>query len=729
MERLYEQILDITKAAFRKEHYEPKEEVNWNDILRGLDGGLLAGVAMKAITPKSFKDDDEKKLFSAWSNYTLSRALKQMTAVRALYDIVNKAKEEGIDAVVFKGVTVATLYPEPYMRFSSDADLYISEDKRSEMENLLKAMGYVLCEESSKEHVPHYVGTGKNRYLSIDLHDRLWEDFEGKQAKILDSLKLTDPKKITEIKACGIELKSLGYTDHLIFLVFHAVKHLATEGLPLRFVTDIALFSEHYSEKIEWKRFWEAMKELSYDMFYATMIEGAQSYLDMAKNVKIPDDVSRGDVNKLFTAMVAYGCGKDDNMEKYYSVEFVSQYLMRENVKKSSKLQNFKTRFFPSPKELKNRYGYAKKCPILLPIAWGHRFVSAAVFSAISRAKGVEAMDVLRKADHTIDMMNEYGLFGTKQSKENKTAADTLVSVVIPTYATNDSLRRAVDCILAQTHKKLDIIVVDDNKADSDYRKKAEEIMESYKDNAKVRYIKNKENLGGSGARNVGIEAANGEYIAFLDDDDWYYPEKIEKQLDVFLNTEFKNLAMVYCDVEYEDGNGAITYVERKRMRGNCLYNALAGDCVAATSQWLTKKSLLQSVGNFTIVPNKQDSTLILKLLKAGYEIDYVPEILSKYHNAAGEVRISFGKRKIEGELLYAEKIRDCYDRFSPGQIKKIEYSIAKRLYILWGYKGSEGTEECKKYLDIMRKNRFFATEKYLLKEKLKKVKRSLLKR
>ena len=270
---------------------------------------------------------------------------------------------------------------------------------------------------------------------------------------------------------------------------------------------------------------------------------------------------------------------------------------------------------------------------------------------------------------------------------------DVLVSVVIPTYSRSDTLERALNGILKQTYQNLDIIVVDDNPPDSVYRLFVQQIIKKYASDQRIRYIQNPQNLGGAGARNVGIEAAKGEYIAFLDDDDEYYPEKIEKQLKVFLSSDSDKLALVYCDVEHRVINNHVDCVVKKRHRGNCLYKAIEDDCLASTSMWLVKKSLLESVGNFSIVPCKQDSTVILKLLEKGYEVDFVPEVLCSYRNVASGVRISLGPKKVEGELMFYDACCKMYDRMTPKQIRYIEFSFAKRLYILYYHRKEAGKE------------------------------------
>jgi glycosyltransferase involved in cell wall biosynthesis len=88
-------------------------------------------------------------------------------------------------------------------------------------------------------------------------------------------------------------------------------------------------------------------------------------------------------------------------------------------------------------------------------------------------------------------------------------------------------LQRAIASVLRQTYEHLEVIVVDDASTD-DTRK----VVESFHDH-RIRYVRHTTNRGGSAARNTGVDAATGQYIAFLDDDDEWLPEKTQKQLDV----------------------------------------------------------------------------------------------------------------------------------------------------------------------------------------------------
>ena len=307
-----------------------------------------------------------------------------------------------------------------------------------------------------------------------------------------------------------------------------------------------------------------------------------------------------------------------------------------------------------------------------------------------------------------------------------KNPCEILVSVVIPTYSRNDMLERAINCALAQTHQNIEVIVVDDNPVESEYRVMAAAIMEKYAEDYRVKYIQNPQNLGGAGARNVGIAAASGEYIAFLDDDDEYYPTKVEKQLRVFLNSASDKLALVYCDVEHANRHGHVDCVIRAKHRGNCLYEAIVDDCIANTSEWLVKKELLQRVGNFSIVPCKQDSTVIIKLLRAGYEVDFVPEVLCRYNNFTGVVRISFGPKKVEGERLFHDLCKESYIEFTKCQIRNIEFTYAKRMYLLLKSR-KEQREELLAEISKMWRTKPILTMLFFAKQKLKEWKKKFL--
>ena len=114
------------------------------------------------------------------------------------------------------------------------------------------------------------------------------------------------------------------------------------------------------------------------------------------------------------------------------------------------------------------------------------------------------------------------------------------VSVVIPTHNRANLVGRAIQSVLDQTYRDFELIVVDDASTDG-----TEEVTKALNDN-RIRYIHHMMNRGASGARNTGIENANGEYIAFLNDDDEWLPEYLDQMIS-FLEAKDRSIGLVYC--------------------------------------------------------------------------------------------------------------------------------------------------------------------------------------
>lgn len=235
---------------------------------------------------------------------------------------------------------------------------------------------------------------------------------------------------------------------------------------------------------------------------------------------------------------------------------------------------------------------------------------------------------------------------------------EVLVSVVITTYGRPKFLKNAIESVLCQSYKNLEIIVVDDNIEKSIEREATENLI---KNNFQtIKYIKNKENRGACFSRNVGINSSKGEYIAFLDDDDEFFREKIEKQLIHLqkINLKDKKVSIISCQMriinEEEKKIGVSKYNLLKEA--NDLKDFLNGVYISGTSSLLIEKKALLKVNGFSEIESCQEALLILKLLENGYKFSSLKEelVLYRKHNN-GNIGKSSKARK--GQKKYLEKI------------------------------------------------------------------------
>ena len=193
-----------------------------------------------------------------------------------------------------------------------------------------------------------------------------------------------------------------------------------------------------------------------------------------------------------------------------------------------------------------------------------------------------------------------------------------LVSVIIPTYNRGHLVERAVNSALKQTYQHLEVIVVDDGSTDN-----TKDVMKRL-ENERVKYIREEKNHGACHARNLGIQASQGEYISFLDSDDYWCGDKLEEELNYLCS---KKADVVVCNYWIErNGDKEQKIVNGK---GDTLeYKDLLYENSVTTGALLVKKDILLKIGGFDeLMPRYQDWDLILRLAKE-YSVYYLDKPL-----------------------------------------------------------------------------------------------------
>ncbi len=234
---------------------------------------------------------------------------------------------------------------------------------------------------------------------------------------------------------------------------------------------------------------------------------------------------------------------------------------------------------------------------------------------------------------------------------------DSLVSAVVPTYNRAHLIIDALKSIAAQNYRPIEIIVVDDGSTDN-----TSEVVEQWRienespSDLIVHYVQQK-NQGGNVARNTGIAAATGAYIAFLDSDDLWHSSKISKQLELFHSDPL--MGGVYCGLQHvEVESGAITEpTDRTYPQGWLLDQMLVHDVTAPTSTYMVRKEAFERVGYFDVeLQARQDWDMWIRLA-AEYKIGCVPEPLLDFREHPGPRTASNPKK----EIIAYERIMEKY--------------------------------------------------------------------
>lgn len=252
---------------------------------------------------------------------------------------------------------------------------------------------------------------------------------------------------------------------------------------------------------------------------------------------------------------------------------------------------------------------------------------------------------------------------------------DILISVVIPTYKRSEFLPIAIDSVLAQTYKNVEIIVVSDNDIDNEYDKETCNVMKKYARCDNVIYLPAIGNHGGCFARNRGLDAAKGEYINFLDDDDSFYPTKIERQVGAIRN--HPGVAVVSCYGAIANAEGSIYRYEKTTYDpDNILYSELLCN-LGTTSLNLINTEICRRAGGFKYIESSQEHLFLLGIFEQSPTFVQVQEVLARIYQHNGE-RVSNNTKRAIGTLKMSKIIEEYYPRLTADQVKNVKLARYK---------------------------------------------------
>ncbi|MFV1992578.1 MAG: glycosyltransferase family 2 protein [Acidiferrobacterales bacterium] len=195
------------------------------------------------------------------------------------------------------------------------------------------------------------------------------------------------------------------------------------------------------------------------------------------------------------------------------------------------------------------------------------------------------------------------------------------ISLIIPTYNRTSCLKRALESVSRQTYEPAEIIVVDDGSTDDT----AKMIKKDYPD---IIYIQ-QENSGVSAARNLGIQNANHEWIALLDSDDEWLPEKLALQTSVIENDPDES-HLVHSNEFWIRNGTRVNQMDKHEKYGGWIFEHCLPMCAISPSSVLIKKSLLYEAGLFDeLLPACEDYDMWLKIC-ARHPVKYLPQPLIK---------------------------------------------------------------------------------------------------
>lgn len=255
------------------------------------------------------------------------------------------------------------------------------------------------------------------------------------------------------------------------------------------------------------------------------------------------------------------------------------------------------------------------------------------------------------------------------------------VSVIIPTYNRSHLVCRAIESVLDQTYKNIEIIVVDDGSTDNT----KEKITQRF--GSKINYLY-QENNGAPSARNLGFKLSTGAYINFLDSDDYFLPTNIEQKVRILENNS--QIDWVYSDYYYKDlkTGELVTNKTIKKLRTdlksrNDIFDLILFNGITHTDTVMLRRQCIVEVDGFDEdLPSFQDTDLFYRIAKK-FKCEFIDQPLAV--QVPQDISISRNRDDYyEGKMMLIEKVK----KLLPDDAKRLGYPTSKLVAEIHNYKG-----------------------------------------
>lgn len=286
---------------------------------------------------------------------------------------------EGLTVELLKGYAVADCYRYSECRDSTDIDILISEEQESQVYVFLKKRDFQITPRGKAEH--HAVGLHP-KLGKVEIHVQLYNE-------LVRDVWFRDVSKdaaVLEPSVCisrdGESYHTLGYTDHMIFLTLHMVKHFIRSGMNVRMMLDVAQFFATHKDKIDASRYWRVLKELHFDTMlgcvFGIMLDTGcftESDFPMLPKIRLSED------SRILQDLERGGnMGIKEESRILDTYEYTRQVLLRRNkpwqyflYMLKHKLRSAWCQMFPAKEELAAIYPTVKKFRFLFPLFRIHR--------------------------------------------------------------------------------------------------------------------------------------------------------------------------------------------------------------------------------------------------------------------------------------------------------------------------------------------------------------------
>lgn len=399
------EFLSLLKSSLKNEKYDG-EKIDFEDLVyiyKMSEIHHVVPMIYNAAYNEDFFKECDANFQAMFKSSDFRYIFSQIQRTNHFLEVYKKLSEKNIKILVFKGIIFRNMYNNPDDRISSDEDILIKKEDYEKVKEFFLSEGFEFIDKG--EECAYF---SKSTGLCIEVSTSLFSH-ESKAYGHLNKLFEDVFEKSIKINIDKIDILTLSHEQHLIYIVFHNMKHFLTGGFGIRQVADFSKYIETYGEYINWEKFWLDLKDLNYDTFALNLIEISLKYLGFNNDkITYPDNITSFDELKnsqkyyinsesLINDILDAGVFGASTMDRKHTALMTLDAV--EDKKKSNRLKAV----FPNVNYLKDNYTYLQKYPILLPVAWGQR-----ILSYLKKNKTSSYINTMELGKQRIELLKEY---------------------------------------------------------------------------------------------------------------------------------------------------------------------------------------------------------------------------------------------------------------------------------------------------------------------------------
>ena len=390
-------LLQILKVALRgkpfKEDISPSAEVLKALFLLAEEHKVLP-LIFDSIYASKFIQVVGNDILLQCKKKSLEWVMRELAQTNETLNLIDRLQQQGLDPIVMKGMICRSLYPKPYLRYSVDEDFLIQADQiETYHKKLLEEGMYADRPEVDLNDEFELSYHKKESPLYIELHKTPFEQ-ESSYFNKWNTFFINSFNKSVQVKIQDLQVRSLGPTDHLLFLILHAFKHFLFSGFGIRQVCDILIYAEKNGETIDWNYIMQCCKEVKANLFTIAIINIGIKQLGFdIEKACIPGALFNQNVDEepLLLDILSGGLYGISQADRIHSSNITLNAV--EGKTKKTLAGGIMRSLFPPMDYMQSLYPYLKRIPFLLPIAWYTRIVRY-IFSSKDQNNAIESIRI-----------------------------------------------------------------------------------------------------------------------------------------------------------------------------------------------------------------------------------------------------------------------------------------------------------------------------------------------